>query len=73
MITRHHDNIVLPSEVAAILVPGASGPPDEATAVVIEHDGPPMVIHGGRPNVEHKAVFGGNWFFDSEGGPVRLK
>jgi hypothetical protein len=67
------DNIVLPGEVVAILVPGASRSHDEAAAVVIEHDGAPTLVHGGRPNVKDKAIFGGNWFVDSEGGPVRLK
>ena len=73
MVTCHDDNIVLPGDVAAILVPGAPRPHDKATAVVIEHDRAPTLISGGRPNVKYKAILGGNWFVDSEGWPVRLE
>ena len=73
VIVGHDHHIVFPGEVAAILVPRASRSDDEAAAVVIEHDRPPALIHSGRPNIKHKAIFGREWFIHAEGGPVRLE
>ena len=70
VIVRHDHHIVFAGEVAAILVPGASRPHDEATAMVIEHDGTPALIHRGRPNIKHEAIFGEGWFVDPR---ARLK
>ena len=73
MVACHDYHVVLASEIAAILVPRAPGADYEATAVVVEHNGASALIHRRRPYIEHKAIFGGNWFIDPEGGPVRLK
>ena len=70
VIACHDHHIVFAGEVAAILVPGASGSDDEATAVVVEHDRTPALVHRGRPNIEHEAIFGEGWFVDPR---VRLK
>jgi hypothetical protein len=49
---------------AAVLVPAASGPYDEATAVVVEHDRTPTMIHSRRPDIQDKAIFRGGWLVD---------
>jgi hypothetical protein len=51
VIICYDDYVVLPSQVATILVPGASGTHDEATAMVVKHDGSPTLIRGWRPNI----------------------
>src|SRR5215471_2061737 len=73
MIACHNNNVVLSSDVAAILIPSASRPYREATAVVIKHHGSTTMIVCRRPNVEHKTILRWEWFFAPEGGPAWLK
>src|SRR5712692_6918335 len=73
MISCHDDNIVLSSEIAAILVPSASGSNYESTSMVVEHNGATTVIDCRRPNVQHQAILGRKWFLGSERRPSRLE
>src|SRR6516162_202427 len=73
VIARYDDNVILASEVASILVPGASGPYREAAPVVVKHHRTTTMIDCGRPNVEYETVFGREWFLAPKGGPGWLK
>src|SRR5579872_1578551 len=73
MIVRNHHHIVLPSEIASVLVPGAPGSHYKAPTVVVKHDRAPTLIRGGCPYVQYKAIFGRQRFFGSERGSVWLK
>ena len=67
VIACHHHNVVFSGEVAAVLVPAASGPYDEATAVVVEHDRTPTMIHSRASRYSGQGNLQRGWLVDPRG------